>query len=228
MPQGCARLAPRPCARRQPRARAFPGPRTAPHRFLLEGWWEQGAFLDPQSARVEARLAAPRRPFAAPSRRLDTLDGMARVGAQRVGAELGPDMAPCPDADHLSSGAGRRPGKDERAGKRRSGTTAQGNTWLRRTRTQAAGAATSHTGGSLSAQSRRLAARRGKHRALVAVGHTILGAAYDLLHDAVAYHDLGGAHCDRRRRERPVSHVVSRLQRLGSNVALEALAPEAA
>ena len=124
-----------------------PGPRTAPHRFMLEGLWAQGALLDPQSARVEARLAAPRRPCAAPIRRLDTLDGMARVGAQRVGAEVGADRAPCPDAEHLSRWAGMSPGQDERAGKRRRGTTAQGTTWLRRTRTHAAGAATRPTGG---------------------------------------------------------------------------------
>jgi hypothetical protein len=69
---------------------------------------------------------------------------------------------------------------------------------------------------------------RGKKRASVAVGHTILVTAYDIWQDAVEYHDLGGDHCDRLRHERTVSHVVSHLQRLGYRVALEAIEPQAA
>ncbi len=80
----------------------------------------------------------------------------------------------------------------------------------------------------LSAQYRRLAPRRGKNRAIVAVGHTILVAAYYILKDGVEYHDLGGDHFDQLRRERTVSHLVSRLQRLGYNVVLEAIEPDAA
>lgn len=204
------------------------GQLTAQHRFMLEGLLEQVAFLDTQIARVDARLEEQRRPFEEQIRRLDTIDGIDRGGAQSVLAELGPDMAPFPDADHLSSWAGMSPGNAERAGKRRRGKTAKGNKWLRRTLPQAAWAATRHKGGYLSAQYRRLASRRGKKRAIVAVGHTILVAAYYILHDEVEYHDLGGDHFDRLRRERTVSHLVSRLQRLGYNVALEAIEPEAA
>ena len=83
-------------------------------------------------------------------------------------------------------------------------------------------------GGYLSAQYRRLASRRGKHRAIVAVGHTILVAAYYILKDEVESHDLGGDHFDRLRRERMVAHLVSRLQRLGYHVSLEAIEPQAA
>jgi transposase len=137
-------------------------------------------------------------------------------------------MGQCPDADHLSSWAGMSPGNDERAGKRRSGKTTKGNKWLRRTLSQAAWASTRHKGGYLSAQYRRLASRRGKKRAIVAVGHTILVVAYDILKDAVEYHDLGGDHFDRLRRERTVTNLVSRLQRLGYNVALEAIETQAA
>jgi transposase len=146
------------------------GKLTAHHRFMLEGLLDQVVFLDAQSARLDARLEEQRRPFEAQLTRLDTIDGIARVGAQSVLAELGPDMAQCPDADHLSSWAGMRPGNDESAGKRRSGKTAKGNTWLRRTLTQAAWAATQRKGGYLSAQYRRLASRRGKNRAIIAGG----------------------------------------------------------
>jgi hypothetical protein len=126
------------------------------------------------------------------------------------------------------SWAGMSPGNDESAGKRRSGKTTKGNKWLRRTLTQAAWAATKRKGGYLSAQYCRLASRRGKNRAIVAVGHTILVAAYYILRDEVEYHDLGGDHFDRLRRERTVSNLVSRLQRLGYNVSLEAIEAEVA
>ena len=122
------------------------GQLTAHHRFMLEGLLDQVAFLDTQIARVDARLEEQMRPFEEQIRRLDTIDGIDRVGAQSVLAELGPDMAPFPDADHLSSWAGMSPGNDESAGKRRSGKTAKGNKWLRRTLTQAAWAATDTRG----------------------------------------------------------------------------------
>ena len=60
------------------------------------------------------------------------------------------------------------------------------------------------------------------------MGHTILVAAYYILRDEVEYHDLGSDHFDQLRRERTVSNLVSRLQRLGYHVALEAIESDAA
>jgi transposase len=114
------------------------GKLTEHHRCMLEGLLEQVAFLEAQIVRVDGRLEEQRRPFEAQLTRLDTIDGIDRVGAQSLLAELGPDMGPCPDADHVSSWAGMSPGHDESAGKRRSGKTAKGNKGLRRTLTQAA------------------------------------------------------------------------------------------
>ena len=117
-------------------------------------------------------------PFAEEAERLETIPGVDRRAAEVIVAEIGTDMERFPTADHLASWAGMCPGNDESAGKRRSGRTTKGERWLRATLTQAAWAA-SHTKGTyLAAQYHRLAKRRGKKRALVAVGHTLLTIAY--------------------------------------------------
>jgi transposase len=204
------------------------GQRTAHHRFRLAGLLEQVTLLDAQRCRLAARLAEQLRPVEAQLKRLDTLDGIDRGGCpelvSRVGSGYGA-RSRCRASGELG---GEESGNDASAGKRRRGKTTKGNKWLRRTLSQAAWAATQRQGGYLSAQYRRLASRRGKKRALVAVGHTILVAASYILPDEVEYHDRGADHCDRRRRERTVSHLVSRLQRLGYNVSLAAVESEAA
>ena len=142
--------------------------------------------------------------------RLDAIPGVNRRTVENVVAEIGPDMSQFPDEDHLSSWAGMSPGNEESAGKRIRNRTTKGNRWLRRALTEAAWAA-SHTKASyLGAQYRRLAARRGKKRALVAVGHTILTIFYHLLKEGVAYQDLGVDYFDKLKPEQYRRYLVKR------------------
>jgi transposase len=112
------------------------------------------------------------------------------------------------------------PGKNESAGKRQSGKTTKGSRWLRAVLTQAAWAA-SHTKGTyLAAQYRSLAGRRGKKRALVALGHILLVIMYEVLKRSTTYQELGADYLDQLEPERLTRYLVKRLERLGHQVAL--------
>ena len=113
------------------------------------------------------------------------------------------------------------PGNNESAGKRRSGRTTKGSRWLRQMLTQAAWAA-SHTKDTyLAAQYHRLATRRGKKRALVALGHTLLVIMYHLLKNGTSYQELGADFLERLEPDRLTRQLVKRLEKLGHNVILQ-------
>jgi transposase len=131
------------------------------------------------------------------------------------------DMTRFPTDRHCASWSGLCPGQDESAGKRRSGKTRHGSQALRAALVQAAHAAARTKGTYLSAQYHRLAARRGKKRAAVAVAHTIITIIYHLLRSGGTYRELGGNFFDERDREQIARRQVARLQRLGYRVTLE-------
>lgn len=152
--------------------------------------------------------------------RLDAIPGIAPHTIEDIIAEIGTDMSVFPDEHHLSSWTGICPGNEESGGKRLRSRTRKGNRWLRRALSEAAWAA-SHTKETyLAAQYRRLAPRRGKRRALLAVGHSILGIIYHLLKEEVEYHDLGANFFDRLEPERLKRYLVRRLEHLGYVVKL--------
>ena len=134
--------------------------------------------------------------------RLDEIPGVGRATAEVIVAEVGTDMSRFPSAGHLASWAGMCPGHNERAGKRKSGRTRKGNHALRAAVVEAAHAAGRKNDSYLQAQYRRLAQRRGRKKAAVAVGHSILVIVYYLLsHPERSYADLGGDYFVERDRE---------------------------
>jgi transposase len=202
---------------------ALEGRVTEHHRFQLERLLTHLDFLEnevqllsQEIARYEADLL-PRED----AERLDAIPGVNVTTIQNVLAEIGPDMSVFPDEHHLSSWTGICPGNEESAGKRLRSATRHGNRWLRRTLTEAAWAASHSKNSYLAAQYRRLAARRGKKRALLAVGHSILVIIYHLLKNHLEYKDLGRDYFDRLEPERLRRYLVKRLEALGHQVILK-------
>jgi transposase len=200
-----------------------------PHqRFLLARQLAHLDALDALIAEVSDEIAARLRPCAAALEQLDTIPGVGRRIAEILVAEMGLDLARFPTAAHLASWAGMCPGNHESAGKRHSGKTRKGSKWLRSALVEAAQAAGRTKGTYLAAQYHRLVARRGKKRATVAVGHTILVIAYYLLTRGTTYEDLGMMYFEERERRHVERRLVQRLQRLGYAVTLTPRDPTAA
>lgn len=178
---------------------------------------EVEARIERLSKEIEQRLC----PFEQNLQNMETVPGLGRKVAQTVVSEIGVDMKQFPTHKHLASWAKMCPGNNESAGKRKSGRTGKANRYLRSALIEAAHAASRVKGTYLSAQYHRLAARRGKKRAAMAVAHSILVIIYYILRDGVEYQDLGQNYFDELREERVVRRMERRLQALGYEVILK-------
>ena len=185
----------------------------------LPTWTTLDAAIARLDAELAARLAAEQEAIAL----LQTIPGVARRTAEVLIAEIGTDLSHFPSAEHLASWAGMCPGNAESGGRRLSGRTRRGNAWVRRTLAEVANVVSRMKRTYLAAQFRRIAARRGKGRAIVAVGHSVLVAIYHMLTRHEPYRDLGADYFDDRQRDHLQRRLVHRLERLGYVVTLEAL-----
>jgi transposase len=190
-------------------------------RWLLKRLLEQLRLAEQEiavySQQIEKQMLAHEKQL----QRLDTIGGIARRSAEDLLAEIGPNMDQFPTADNLVSWAALCPGKNRSAGKERSSKTPKGNRWLKRVVTEAAWAAVHQKGSYLAALYRRLAPRRGKKRAIIAVARTILQAAWHILKQEVNYRELGDNYFDRLNQKKTAASLTKRLQKLGFQVTLK-------
>jgi transposase len=160
-------------------------------------------------------------PFLHQLQQLQTIPGISQRTAEIIISEIGVDMTRFADAPHLASWAGMCPGQEESAGKQRSGRRRQGNNWLRRVMTEAGWSASHTKDNYLSAQYQNIARRRGRKKACIAVGHSILCIAYHLLSDSErTYTDLGPDYFTTRKKDQLTQQLLRRLHSLGYQVTL--------
>jgi len=226
------------------------------HRFLLAKQLTHIDFLDEQIADIGAEIARqvttmsqpPNEPPAsngvAPPESttatrdsvtweqavalLDSIPGIDSQAAEMILAETGIDMGQFPTAKHLSAWAGVAPGNHQSGGKRYSGRTRDGNRQLQTILVQASWAAVRTKGTFLKARYHRLAARRGKKRAIVAIAHSILVSIWHMLSHGVAYHELGADYYDQRSKDAKVAYLTRQLEKLtGGNVLVNTVAATA-
>ena len=178
-------------------------------------------FLDEAIDRLSVEIEERIRPFAAQRDLLMTIPGVKQRAAEVLISEIGVDMSAFPTPKHLASWAKMCPGNDQSAGKRRSGKTGKGNKWLRATLTEATLAATRTKNSNLAAQYQRLRSRRGHSKAVTAVGHSILTAAWHMLQTGELYRDLGGDYFTQRNPDQATKRLVRQLEALGHHVTLQ-------
>jgi transposase len=221
------------------------------HRFLLAKQLAHIDFLDEQIAAIGDEIARqvtqmshppadppasknaeePEPPAATPEtvtweqavELLDSIPGIDTHAAEMILAETGIDMGQFPTAKHLSAWAGVAPGNHQSGGKRYSGRTRDGNRQLQTILVQAAWAAVRTKGTFLKARYQRLAARRGKKRAIVAIAHSILVSIWHMLAQGVPYRELGADYFNQRSKDAKVAYLTRQLEKLtGGSVVVNA------
>lgn len=172
---------------------------------------QQIAALDAELKKLEEENAS----FKEALELIDTIPGVGKRIAQVIAIEAGIDMDRFPTAKHLAAWAGMAPGNNESAGKRKPGKTRPGNPHLRAHLVQAAHTIARMKNCYLCDQYHRIAARRGKKRAAVAVGHSILVSVWHMLKKRQFYRDLGRDYLTVKNKERVIKQCLKKLQELG-------------
>ena len=202
---------------------AFTGHFDDHHAFLLNRMLHRIDGIDADIAALDGQIEKLLTPFAVEAAWLDEIPGIGPVAAAVIIAEIGVDMTRFPTAGHLCSWARFAPGVKTSAGKSKgNGSTGHGNRYLARTLGEVAVTA-GRSGTFLGARYRRITRRRGKKKAMVAVGRSILVIVWHLLSDPdTRYHDLGPDHFDRRvSTDANKRNHIRQLQALGYRVTLE-------
>jgi transposase len=193
------------------------------HAFLARLYLDQYDQLTIMLGKLSGRIEEAMAPFRPVLDLLDTIPGISRAVAEVIVAETGGDMTRFPTAKHLASWAGVCPGHHESAGRSKNTKVRPGNPYLKGALGIAAMGAARTNDSYLQARYRRLTARRGVMKALVAVEHSIITAIWHMLTTNSPYHDLGGSYFTQRDPERATRRAITQLNQLGYSVTLNPL-----
>jgi transposase len=190
------------------------------HRLILAQLLADIELFDEQAAQVSVVIEQRLSHQSELMERLDAIPGVSQRTIEVLLAELGTDMSRFPNARHAAAWAGMCPSNKESGGRKFAARSRQGNKALKRALCESAMAAGRTKDTYLNAQYRRIGARRGKKRAAMAVGHSILRIAYHMIKDGTTYQDLGANYFDQRNEGAIARRLVTRLQSLGYTVNL--------
>ena len=199
---------------------ALTGRVQAHHRLLIGELMDHIEYLERAIHRVEVSIAELIAEQERAVQILLSLPATGPVTAAAVLAEIGTDMRRFASEKHLCSWAGVCPGNKRSAGKQKSGATTKGNTQLKTILCEIAATIARTPGTYLHALYHRIARRRGKPRAMIAVAHSLLVSIYFMLRDQVPYQELGPDYFDRLQGQQLERHYVRRLEALGFQVTL--------
>ncbi len=189
-------------------------------REILKMMMEHVASIEKVIVTVEQSVTKLLKPYEVQIELLQTIPGIRETTAAAVIAEIGVDMDQFKDAAHLAAWAGLCPGSNQSAGKIKSSRIRKGNKHLKVTMTQAAWAIAKTKRTYLGAKYRALALRRGKKRAIVAVGRKTLIVCYHMLKHNIPFYELGVDFLDKMEPERKAKYHEKRLEELGYHVTI--------
>ncbi|MCP9000080.1 IS110 family transposase [Pseudarthrobacter sp. RMG13] len=202
---------------------ALTGRFSSHHRYMAELYLHR---IDAHTADIEdlsARIEEAMEPFRLARELLISIPGFSTTVAEIFIAETGADMTVFPTAGHLASWAGTSPGSNESAGRVKSTKTRPGNRYLKGALGIAALSAARSKNTYFSAKYGRLAARRGPSKALVAIEHAMLTAAWNMLTTGELYKDPGADYFTRQAPAKAKARAIGQLESLGYQVILEPL-----
>jgi transposase len=221
-PAGLAGLAKRRLRSKIPAlTEALTGRFTEHHAFLARVHLD---LIDRHTEAIEqltARIEAEMGPFRGFHKLICTIPGISTLTADVIVAETGADMTRFPTAGHLASWAGTTPGNNESAGKVKSSKTRPGNPYLQGALGAAAMTCAQHPHTYYGARYRRIASRRGPHKANVAIQHSMLIAIWHMGTTGTLYDDPGANYFARLNPNRAKTRAIQQLEAMGYRVTLD-------
>ena len=197
---------------------ALTGYVTEHHRFMLRTIQSNISRIEETIAEIDAQIKKATESYKEIIELLETIPGVGHDGAIGIIAEISLDMDKFPTHKHIASWAGICPGSNESAGKNKSGRITYGNKYLRALLVQQGWAASRTKNTYLSSKYKSLVSRRGKKRAVIAIGHKILIAAYFIIRNKVAFNELGEDYLNNFRKDKLVAYYKKQLEKLEPNI----------
>ncbi|OMP75029.1 IS110 family transposase [[Flexibacter] sp. ATCC 35208] len=184
------------------------------HRFMLSLSKTVILQLNDLLGQVDNRIDQYLKKWEEEVKLLQTIPGVQKQTATAILAEIGTDMHAFPNQHHLASWCGLCPGNNESAGKKKSERINHGNRSLKTALVEAAWAAAHTKDTYLKRKYYTLSIRRGKKRALIAISHKILIAAYFILKNRVPYMEPDNQEWLKKRKQAQINNYLRRLREL--------------